>query len=45
MIISGLKCDGDTAAIPTLIQDCKADIMMTDNDGCTCLHWCLGGVS
>jgi hypothetical protein len=39
MIISGLKCDGDAAAIRTLIQDCKADIMMTDNDGWTCLHW------
>ena len=39
MIASGLKCKNDVSAIRTMIQDYKADIMMTDNDGWTCLHW------
>jgi Phosphate transport (Pho88)/Ankyrin repeats (3 copies) len=39
MIVSGLKCENDVAAIRTMIQEQKADIMMTDNDGWTCLHW------
>jgi hypothetical protein len=39
MIVSGLKCEKDVSAIRTMIQDYKADIMMTDNDGWTCLHW------
>jgi hypothetical protein len=39
MIVSGLKCDNDVAAIRTMIQEYKADIMMTDHDGWTCLHW------
>jgi Ankyrin repeats (3 copies) len=39
MIVSGLKCDKDTDAIRTLINDLKASITITDNDGWTCLHW------
>lgn len=39
MIVSGLKCENDVSAIRTMIQDYKADIMMTDHDGWTCLHW------
>jgi Ankyrin repeats (3 copies) len=39
MIVSGLKCEGDVAAIRQLIQDHKADIALTDNDGWSCLHW------
>ena len=39
MIVSGLKCDNDVSAIRTMIQEHKADIMMTDHDGWTCLHW------
>ena len=39
MIVSGLKCDNDVPALRTMIQEHKADIMMTDNDGWTCLHW------
>lgn len=39
MIVSGLKCEGDVAAIRQLIQECKADVTLTDNDGWTCLHW------
>jgi hypothetical protein len=30
MIVSGLKCDGDVAAIRQLIQEYKADITLTD---------------
>ena len=39
MIVSGLKCENDVPAIRTMIQEYKADIMMTDHDGWTCLHW------
>ena len=39
MIVSGLKCENDVSAIRTMIQEYKADITMTDNDGWTCLHW------
>jgi hypothetical protein len=39
MIVSGLKCENDISAIRTMIQEYKADIMMTDHDGWTCLHW------
>lgn len=39
MIVSGLKCDGDVAAVRKLIQEFKANVALTDNDGWTCLHW------
>jgi hypothetical protein len=39
MIVSGLKCQNDVSAIRTIITEYKANIMITDNDGWTCLHW------
>lgn len=39
MILAGLNCQGNVAAIQKVRDEYKADVTITDKDGWNCLHW------